>query len=128
VRLDKLVIHADDIQAGSGAEFYGTLVREISTIAVDVREELDSMQRARLGLGVASLPLPILPGEVVTDNVIRRSTAAEVIGETFYDKEVPEGRQVPLEEWLKQDANTSGELITWRPNNLDIVIIHEETA
>ena len=83
MRIDKLVMHADDVQAGSGAEFYG---------------------------------------EVITDNIIRRSTAAEAVGETFYDKEIPEGRQVPIEE------AEAGVLVTWRPNGENFAIIHEEVA
>ena len=118
MRIDKLVMHADDVQAGSGAEFYGTPIREASYLDVDVREERDS----RRYFGSASIPAEILPGEVITGNVIRRSTAAEAMGETFYDKEIPEGRQVPIEE-----ANT-GVLVTWRPNGENFAIIHEEVA
>ena len=133
MRIDKLVMHADDVKAGSGAEFYGTPIREASNLAADVREELDSQARVRMGLGLTSVPAELLPGEVITDNTIRRSTAAEVVGEEFYDKEIPEGRQVTIEK-IKEvayafDAEAGGGVLTtWRPNNLDIAILHEEIA
>jgi len=115
-------MHADDVKTGSGAEFYGTPIREASNLAVDVREELDSQARVRMGLGLTSVPAELLPGEVITDNTIRRSTAAEVVGEEFYDKEIPEGRQVPIKE------ASAGVLVTWRPNGENFAIIHEEVA
>jgi hypothetical protein len=84
MRIDSTVMHTDDVQVGSGAEFYGSPIREVNPIAVEVREELDMQARARLGMGVETAPVELLPGEVIKDNVIRRETAAEVVGEQFY--------------------------------------------
>jgi hypothetical protein len=98
VRNDRLVIHADDIQAGSGVEFYGTSIREVNLIDVYVREELDTVQRVRMGFGTEAEPIILLPGEVITDNVIRRSTCAEVIGEEFYDNKKADESVTELKE------------------------------
>ncbi len=84
MKIDSLVMHVDDVMPGDGAEFYGTPIREVSLLDVEVREELDAQARARLGLGVEAVPAELLPGEVVKDNVIRRETTAEVVGEEFY--------------------------------------------
>ena len=91
MRIDKLTMHADDVQAGSGAEFFGTPIREASYLAVDVREEVDAGNRIRMSLGEPSAPIELLPSEVVTENIIRRETASEVLGEKFYDPKVSEG-------------------------------------
>ena len=84
MKIDSLVMHSDDIGESVG-EFFGSPIREVNLLDVEVREELDMQARARLGLGVDAVPAELLPGEVITDNVIRRSTCAEVIGEDFYD-------------------------------------------
>jgi hypothetical protein len=91
VRIDSLVVHADDVQAGSGAEFYGSPIRKVNPIAVEVREELDTQARARLGLGDETTTIALLPGEVLKDNIIRRETTAEVVGEEFYKRSDDEG-------------------------------------
>jgi hypothetical protein len=79
---------------GDGAEFYGTPIREANLDAVGLREQDDLQQRVRASFGIDFAPVELLPGEVVKDNVIRRETAAEVVGETFYE-ETP---QVSFEE------------------------------
>ena len=126
MRIDKLTMHADDVQAGSGAEFYGTPIREASYLAVDVREEVDAGSRIRMSLGEPSAPIELLPSEVVTGEIIRHSTAAEVLGEAFYKKDVvmDNGRKVAVEEV----PDTKGLLITWRPNGENFAFIHEEVA
>lgn len=91
MRIDKLVMHADDVQPGDGNEFYGTPIREASNLDVDVREERELQQRIRMNLGVVSVPAELLPGEVITGNVIRRETTAEVVGEEFYEESPEEG-------------------------------------
>ena len=90
--IDTLVLHADDVSSSqTRGEFYGTPIREGSITDVDVREERGMRQRVRLGLGVDTPPIELLPGEVVKDNVIRRETTAEVVGETFYEPKVADG-------------------------------------
>ena len=88
MRIDSLVMHADDVMPGDGAEFYGSPIREASITDSDVREERDLCARVRLGIGVESVPAELLPGEVITDNVIRRETTAEVVGEQFYQPQM----------------------------------------
>jgi hypothetical protein len=91
VKIDSLVMHAADVMPGDGAEFYGTPISFASPTNVEVREELDTQSRARLGLDVEAVPVELLPGEVVKDNVIRRETTAEVVGDTFYEAESEQG-------------------------------------
>jgi hypothetical protein len=124
MRIDELTIHADDIEAGSGAEFHGVPIREVNIENVDVREGRDMHSRVIDYLGEAAT-VEILPGEAIVGNLIRRTTTAEVVGDTYYDKEIPEGRQVGIYEAQEQNRD-NGKLITWRPNNLDIAILHEE--
>jgi hypothetical protein len=125
VKIDSLVIHADDIQAGSGVEFYGTSIREVNLIDVDVREELDTVQRVRMGFGTDIAPVELLPDEVIKSNAIRRTTTAEVIGyDKFHTPETPEGQQVPID--VARSFSHAGLLITWRPGNQDFAVIHEE--
>ena len=83
MKIDSLVMHSDDIGESVG-EFFGSPIREVNLLDVEVREELDTQARARLGLGVETVPAELLPGEVVKDNIIRRETTAEVVGEEFY--------------------------------------------
>jgi hypothetical protein len=87
MRIDSLVMCADDVTPGDGKEFYGTPISFASPLAAEVREERDTRVRVRAGLGIDSVPVALLPGEVLKDNVIRRETAAEVIGEDFYKQE-----------------------------------------
>jgi hypothetical protein len=87
MRIDRLVMHADEVKPGDGAEFYGTPIHEASTTEGEVREERDMRKCIRLGLGVEATPIALLPGEVLKDNVIRRETTAEVIGEEFYTQQ-----------------------------------------
>ncbi len=86
MKIDSLVMHSDDIGESVG-EFFGSPIREVNLLDVEVREELDMQARARLD-GVDAVPAELLPGEVVKDNVIRRETTAVVVGDTFY-KEQP---------------------------------------
>jgi len=126
MRVDDLIANGNDMGETVG-EFYGTPVREMYTLAQEFREIDDTQQRVRASLGVACAPIELLPGEVITDGIIRRSTAAEVVGEKFYNKEIPEGRQIPLHEGLVQNQN-KGTLITWRPGNQNIAVLHEEVS
>ena len=89
MKIDSLVMHSDDIGESVG-EFFGSPIREVNLLDVEVREELDMQARARLGLGVETVPAELLPGEVIKDNVIRRSTTAEVVGEEFYQPQMTE--------------------------------------
>jgi hypothetical protein len=121
MRSDNSVMHADDVGPVVGV-FYGTGIREVNLLSVELREELDAQKTARYFLGEDFPKVELLPGEVIKDNIIRHSTAAEVVGDDFYAKEVPKGRQVNVNNF----SASPGELVTWRPNNQDFVIIHEE--
>ena len=82
---DVIIMHADDISTPEKpGEFYGTPIREASNTDAEVREERDTRVRVRAGFGIDYVPVALLPGEVLKDNVIRRETTAEVVGEEFY--------------------------------------------
>ena len=84
MRCDSLVIHEDDIGAIVG-EFYGTPIHEVDTFAVSLREIRDAQNRVLKSLGTEYPPVELLPNEVIKDGIIRHYTAAEVIGEAFYE-------------------------------------------
>ena len=90
MKVDTLVMHSNDIGQVVG-DFYGTAIRAYNPLAVEVRELVDAQIRIRMSLGEPSAPIELLPNEVITNNIIRRSTAAEVVGEDFYDPKVSEG-------------------------------------
>lgn len=121
MKLDPVIVHADNLGKTVG-EFYGTPIREVDMLAIELREILDSQLSARISLGEGAAHTELLPGEIVKDNIIRRFTTAEAVGEEFYDKAVPEGRKVPIND-VPEDA-----LVTYRPNNEDYAIVHEEVA
>ena len=119
---DQLVAHETDLGEVVG-DFHGTPIRTMDTLSAELREIFDTQVRVRAFLGTDSAPLELLPGEVVKDNIIRRFTTAEVIGDKFYTDDIPEGIQVGLD---TDGLLRPGVLATWRPNNLDIAVIHEE--
>jgi hypothetical protein len=121
MKLDSLVIHADDIGDVVG-KFYDSEVRETNLLTVELREISDAQLSARIALGSQSANIELLPGETIVGCRIRRVTSSEAIGEAFYAKDVPEGRQIPLNEV----PNENGTLVTWRPNNSDFAVLHEE--
>jgi hypothetical protein len=121
MRTDTQVIHSDDIGEVVGS-FYGVPINSLNPFASELREQDDAQIRARAGLGTEPILAEILPGEIAKGNLIRRETTSEVIGEKFYAEEIPAGQQVPISEV------PDGALVTWRPNNLDFAVIHEEVA
>ncbi len=123
MKSDTLVLHEADLGEIVG-DFYGTPIRSLYSLAPELRQLDDAQIRARAGLGTEPVPTEIMAGEVAKGNLIRRETTAEVIGEAFYTGEIPEGRQVPVNSF--GPFMRPGALVTWRPNNLDIAVIHEE--
>lgn len=77
MKRDIVVFHTDDIKTGSGTELYGTPIREVNILDVEVREELDCIQRVSLGKDTQSVPIELLPGETLVNNLIRRVTTVE---------------------------------------------------
>lgn len=126
MRVDDLITHGDDVSNTVG-EFYGTPIREVYELAQELREIADTQRRVRDSLGIKQPDVVLLPGEVVHSNVIRHDTTAEFLGEVFYTQEMPEGRQIPLHKGLEQNQKV-GTLITWRPGNQDIAVLHEEVS
>ncbi len=121
MKSDTQVIHSDDIGEIVG-DFHGTPIRSLNPFASEVREQDEAQMRARTGLGTKSVPAEILTGEIAKDNLIRRETTSEAIGESFYAEEIPKGQQVPISEV------PDGALVTWRPGNQEFAIVHEEGA
>jgi hypothetical protein len=123
MRTDTQVIHSDDIGEIVG-DFYGIPINSMRSLAAELREQDDAQIRARASLGTDPVPAEIMAGEIAKDNLIRRETTSEVIGEKFYAEEIPEGQQVPID--VAQSFAKAGLLITWRPANQDFAVIHEE--
>jgi hypothetical protein len=86
VRIDEQTVHAEDVQAGSGREFYGTPIREMCSFDADIREQDDLQMRVRASFGI-SVSVELLPGEVIKGNIIRRETDAEVAGEKLHEQD-----------------------------------------
>ncbi len=76
MKLDSTVMHSDDIGAVVG-EFYGTPIRKVNLIDVELREISDSQQRARHFLAEEPSVIEILPDEVIVGGIIRKVTAKE---------------------------------------------------
>ena len=93
MKTDNLVMHSEDVQEVV-EEFYGSPIRAVRPFKVELRAIDEMQQRVRASFGLDSPVIEPLPGEVVKGNVIRRSTAAEVVGEKFYEP----APQVPFEE------------------------------
>lgn len=121
MRTDSLIVNAEDMGEVVG-EFYGTPVRTFNPIMSEVREMSDAQQRVRYFLGSEFPAIEVLPGEAIVDNLVRRETTAEVVGQQFYEIKMPEGRQVPVTDAVNET------LVTWRPGNQDFAVIHEEVA
>jgi len=119
MRTDALTAHSDDIGPPVG-EFHGTAIRAMNPIDVELREIKDIQFRARLALGTEPVSAEVLPGEVVVDNVIRRATTAEALGEEFYAMAIPEGTRVKPEDALGE------RMVTWRPHGASFAVIHQE--
>lgn len=123
MKSDTQIIHSDDIGEVVG-DFHGTPIRSLNSFASELREQDDSQIRARAGLGTESTPTEIMAGEIAKDNLIRRETTSEVIGEQFYTEEIPEGQQVPID--VARSFSKAGLLMTWRPGNQEFAVVHEE--
>lgn len=127
MKTDSLSIHTEDVR-GTIGDFYGTSIRQWNPLDTEIRELSDAQQRVRYFLGAPDGVLEVLPGEAIKDNLIRRQTTAEVLGEEFYEAKVPEGKQIPLHAGVVQDSVALGKLLTWRPGNQDFAVLHEEVA
>jgi hypothetical protein len=75
MRTDALTVHSDDVGEPVG-EFFGTSVRTLCALDVELRTIDDIQQRARVSTG--SAPIELLSGEITKDNIIRRETTLEV--------------------------------------------------
>lgn len=125
MRLDELVIHNDDLGEKVG-DFHGRPIVALRTIEVDFREICDMQQRIRQFFGKPREILSLLPGETIVNQHIVRGTTAEAIGyDKFHEEPLPVGRKVSLD---TSGLLATGALVTWRPNNQNIAIIHEEVA
>lgn len=124
MKVDNLILHANDIIQNMVGDFHGTPIREYDLLNAELREISDTQQRVRYFFGSQQQEISILPGETIKDNLIRRETAAEVVGDDFYAVHMPKGKQIPLHEGLVQDPSV-GALITWRPGNQNVAILHE---
>jgi hypothetical protein len=79
MRLDRLTAHNDDIGEPIGS-FYGTFIRELNTVDVELREIDNMQQRIRYHVGKEFPEVEVLAGETVVNNLIRRETTSEAQG------------------------------------------------
>lgn len=76
MRLDNTVMHSDDIGAVVG-EFYGTEIREVNLLDVELRELSAAQQRVQHFLADEPVTIELLPDEVIVGGIIRRYTTKE---------------------------------------------------
>lgn len=132
LRLDPLYSHSKNLGAEQVGEFCGSPIVTMNQRAIDVDNLAEVQRMIEVNKGLTqSETSALLPGEVVCpDGVIRRSTAAETVGEDFYKFSIPENtRKVNIN--LAKQASLAGELITWRPNGVstdgeEFALVHYE--
>jgi hypothetical protein len=120
-RLDNLVAHDSRVNHSDVTGFFcGSPVITMDEEGMDadviaavyVNVALGKAQRAE---GLDSIPAEVLPGEeICADNIIRRSTTAEAIGEAFYaqlETNVVNGGRVTLED--AKSLSDEGAMLTW---------------
>lgn len=132
LRLDISYTHDKNLGTEKVGEFCGSPIHELYTHAQDVDQFVETMRLINLSKQSpeSTVPLEILPGEIVCDdNIVRRWSTAEANPE-FYDYVVPAGcRKVSLAE-AKQLLD-EGAMVTFRPNRVvnaeeEFAIVHEE--
>jgi hypothetical protein len=97
--------------------FCGQPIITLDTLGAEADDEADLHLRLMLS-SHNSVPAEILPGEVLCkDNVIRRSTAVEVIGyDTYHNQEQIEAGTQRGSIELGRLAALAGKLVHFRPN------------
>ena len=76
MKIDNTVMHSDDMGTMMG-DFHGTPIREVNFLDVELRELGDAQLRARLFLADEPTPVELLPGEVIVNHLIRKTTTKE---------------------------------------------------
>lgn len=114
-------------------EFCGSPIRELYRHEVEIDQTVETARTIEINRrSNPPFTAELLPGEVICeDNVIRRGTTAEALGEVFYDYELPEGAvKVTIEKGRELAA--AGQEITFRPNRVvgqgEFAILHTEVA
>lgn len=134
VALDLLYSHSKNVGQKVVGEFCGSPIVTLDERAIDIDLLIETARiiEVNRSLGVESSIVEVLPGEVICpDNIVRRSTTSEAVGESFYAYEVPKGTvKVSIE--LATLAAIAGEMIYFRPDGKvgdgEFALRYEEAA
>lgn len=114
--------------------FCGSPIIELYQHEVELDQYVETNRLVEIGRENPPSVIEILPGEVISnDGIVRRSTAAEVVGDEFYEYQLPsDARKVTLAE-ARRLSDSEGSLVTWRPNRVcnaatEFATVHEGTA
>ena len=120
MKLDVLFAKEEHLFSINSPEFCGSPILGIDSLAVKDAANRFIEEAVRLG---KNNPSPntaeVLPGEeICPDNVIRRGTTAEAMGDAYYNREFEEKDMKKVSIGVAQLASDSGELVCWRPDGV----------
>lgn len=120
LKLDINETHSKNLSAGSVGSFCGSPIREMYTHEMELDQVVEVARQIEINRKLnPPSTVEVLPGELICDdNIVRRSSTAEAVGEAFYSNYVvPEGaRKVTMAE--AKELAKEGALIEWRPNRV----------
>ena len=117
-KLDNLFAHEERVQRNNPAgSFCGQPIVGLDELGMEVDNARDTTNRVAVSSGT-STPAEILPGEErCADGIIRRSTAAEVVGyDTYHNQEAIEAGQKRVSMAEARQASKDGAMVHYRPN------------
>ena len=119
MKLDVLFAKEEHLFSINSPEFCGSPILGIDSLAVKDAANRFIEEAVRLG---KNNPSPntaeVLPGEeICPDNVIRRSTTAEVMGDTYYNREFEEKDATVVSIEVARLESGDGKMIMWRPDH-----------
>ena len=119
MKLDVLFAKEEHLFSINSPEFCGSPILGIDSLAVKDAANRFIEEAVRLG---KNNPSPntaeVLPGEeICPDNVIRRSTTAEVMGDAYYNREFEEKDATVVSIEVARLESGDGKMIMWRPDH-----------
>lgn len=135
VKLDNTTAHESRVQRDNVVgEFCHVPIVTLDELGVEADELRDLNNRLRFSSGI-SAPAEVLPGEeICPDGIVRRSTAAEVIGyDTYHNQVAIEEGTTRAGLGLARLASLAGKMVHYRPNRdvnpmTEYALIYEEAA
>lgn len=120
MKLDVLFAKEEHLFSINSPEFCGSPILGIDSLAVKDAANRFIEEAVRLG---KNNPSPntaeVLPGEeICPDNVIRRSTTAEVMGDAYYNREFEEKDATVVSIEVARLESGDGKMIMWRPDHM----------